>query len=86
VITAASGAAGVRLVDLAGDRAGADVAAAMVIAVKHVDGRYVFNPPASWELAAGDVLIAIGTTAQLTDLADAVATATAPVPAPAPAD
>jgi voltage-gated potassium channel len=84
VIAAASGAVGARLGDLVGVAPGGDGAgAAMVIAVKHGDGPYVFNPPVTWQLAAGDVLIAIGTTAQLTDLAAAAAPATAPAPAPA---
>jgi voltage-gated potassium channel len=44
---------------------------AAVIAVKAPDGSYSFNPPRDRTLTMGDVLIAVGSAAQLTDLAAA---------------
>ena len=44
---------------------------AAVIAVKAPDGTYSFNPPRDRTLTTGDVLIAVGSAAQLTDLAAA---------------
>jgi K+/H+ antiporter YhaU regulatory subunit KhtT len=42
-----------------------------VLTVEDVDGRYVFNPAATRTLAAGDVLIAVGSAVQLEHLATA---------------
>lgn len=50
-------------------------APALVIAIKGDDGLYVSNPSTSRTLAAGDVLIAVGSVAQLDRLADFVSTA-----------
>ena len=44
---------------------------AAVIAVKAPDGTYSFNPPRDRTLTMGDVLIAVGSATQLTDLAAA---------------
>ncbi len=48
---------------------------AAVIAVKAPDGTYSFNPPRDRTLTMGDVLIAVGSAAQLTDLAAATESA-----------
>jgi voltage-gated potassium channel len=49
------------------------VSAAAVIAVKAATDGYTFNPPHSLRLAAGDVVIAVGSAEQLTELARATA-------------
>jgi voltage-gated potassium channel len=46
---------------------------ALVIAVRHADGTYDTNPPAAQRLGAGDVLIALGSAAQLDRLARRIA-------------
>lgn len=74
VVAAGSPADGVDL----GNVNGRDAAPALVIAIKGDDGRYVSNPSTSRTLAAGDILIAVGSTDQIERLARAVA---APVPA-----
>jgi uncharacterized protein with PhoU and TrkA domain len=50
-----------------------DVCPAAVIALKAPDGSYAFTPPPDRTLAAGEVLIAVGSAAQLDELASAVA-------------
>lgn len=45
---------------------------ALVIAIKCTDGRYISNPSTSRTLAAGEVLIAVGSDAQIGRLAGAV--------------
>jgi voltage-gated potassium channel len=45
------------------------ISSAAVIAVKTPDGSYSFNPPRDRTLSTGDVLIAVGSAAQLADLA-----------------
>jgi uncharacterized protein with PhoU and TrkA domain len=50
-----------------------------VIAIKNAEGRYVSNPSTSRTLTAGEILIAVGSGAQIDRLATTV------VPAPAPA-
>ena len=64
LVAGRSPAAGARL---------ADVSRATVIAVKAPDGTYTFNPPADRALAAGDVLIAVGSAEELAALRQAVA-------------
>jgi voltage-gated potassium channel len=67
-IGADSTVAGTRLRDVSGasDRA-------LVVALRGTDGRYVTNPSPDTVLSAGDVLIALGSEAQLRRLAAAVA-------------
>jgi voltage-gated potassium channel len=67
-IEAGSPAAGTSLASVTG---GEDHA--LVIAVRHADGTYVTNPSATRGLATGDVLIALGSAAQLDRLARQVA-------------
>lgn len=50
-----------------------DKTGALVLALRRADGAFTTNPEPDTELAAGEVLIAIGTTVQLEALADVVA-------------
>lgn len=50
-----------------------DKTGALVLALRRADGSFTTNPEPDTELAAGEVLIAIGTTSQLEALADVVA-------------
>lgn len=69
VVTAGSPAEGAHL----GEVTGGDTAPALVIAIKGADGRYISNPSTTRTLAAGEVLIAVGSTAQLERLTGSVA-------------
>ena len=55
-----------------GDLTDSAAVPAAVIAVKGVDGRYTSNPPATRPLAAGEVLIAVGSAAQIEQFNDSV--------------
>ena len=55
-----------------GEVTGHDPAPALVIAIKGADGRYVSNPSTTRALTAGEVLIAVGSTAQIERLAASV--------------
>jgi voltage-gated potassium channel len=75
VVGAGSHADGAHLGELTTDEA----PPALVIAIKNAEGRYVSNPSTSRTLTAGEILIAVGSGAQIDRLATTV------VPAPAPA-
>jgi voltage-gated potassium channel len=74
VVGADSPAAGAQLGSVAGGRE-----SALVVAVRDASGHYTVNPRAGTELRAGDVLIALGSRAQIEHLA-ATAEHRAPLP------
>jgi voltage-gated potassium channel len=69
VVSAGSRADGQALTDVTGG----DTIRALVVAIKGADGDYTVNPHPTRVLTAGDILIAIGSTAQIDRLATSVA-------------
>jgi voltage-gated potassium channel len=57
-----------------------DVTDTPVVALKDADGDYTFTPPPERRLAAGDLLIAVGSAEQLAALKDALAAPASPTP------